>query len=105
MEQGTARHLGRGPCPSVEKVASPTFSSRIHALFQLMRWSSHAIRDALTVKRTELHHDKARDLYRIVTARQKTGTHVFVLISPDVVRHLQRWRMGNRNVFFGPGVG
>ena len=105
MEQGTARHPGRGPCASVEEIASPTFSSGIHALFQLMRWSGLAIRDALTVKRNELHHDKAKDFYRIVTARQKTGTLVSVPISPDVVRHLQSVANGKPECVFWSGSG
>lgn len=55
-------------------VADPEQRASVHALFQLMRWSGLAIRDALTLKREELRHDKAKDLYRIVTSRQKTGT-------------------------------
>jgi len=44
----------------VEEVAPWTLSSGIHALFQLMRWSGLAIRDALTLKRGELQHHKAK---------------------------------------------
>ena len=40
--------------------------------------SGLAIRDAVTLRRDEIIHDKAKKLYRIVTARQKTGTHVSV---------------------------
>ena len=53
-------------------------AARVHALFQLMRHSGLAIRDALTLERKEIQHDTRKGLYRIVTARQKTGTHVSV---------------------------
>ena len=60
----------------------------MHALFQLMRWCGLAIRDALTLKRGEMQLDKAKKLYRIVTARQKTGTHVSVPIPPEIAEEL-----------------
>ena len=62
--------------------------AKVHALLQLMRWSGLAIRDALTLRRSELHHDKAKNLYRVVTARQKTGTNVSVPIPPEIAREL-----------------
>ena len=46
------------------------------------------IRDAVTLKRAEILHDRSKKLYRIVTARQKTGTHVSVPIPPDVAAEL-----------------
>ena len=63
-----------------------------------MRWSGLAIRDALTLKRGELRHDEAKDLYRIVTARQKTGTHVSVPIPPDVAKELLAVLNGNAGI-------
>jgi len=54
----------------------PERGTRARALLQLMRHSGLAIRDALTLKRGEIIHDKTKGLYRIVTSRQKTGTHV-----------------------------
>lgn len=62
--------------------------ARIHALLQLMRWSGLAIRDAVTLKGAEIQHDKAKGVYRIVTARQKTGVHVSVPIPTDVAKEL-----------------
>jgi integrase/recombinase XerD len=65
-----------------------TAQAKVHALFQLMRWSGLAIRDALTLERYEIHQDKAKSLHRIVTARHKTGTHVSVPIPPAVAQEL-----------------
>jgi integrase/recombinase XerD len=79
--------------------------TQVHALIQLMRWSGLAIRDALTLKRSELEHDKAKKLYRIVTARQKTGTHVSVPIPEDVAEELLSVLSGNPEYVFWSGNG
>ena len=36
--------------------------------------------DALTLERSEIQWDKVKNIHRVVTARQKTGTHVSVPI-------------------------
>jgi len=59
-------------------------AARVRGLVQTMRWSGLAIRDAVALRRNEILHDKAKGFYRIVTARQKTGTHVSVPIPPEV---------------------
>lgn len=69
-------------------VADPDQRAKVHALIQLMRWSGLAIRDALTLKRSEIQFDKGKQLHRIVTARQKTGVPVSVPIPPDIAREL-----------------
>ncbi|MGA8618512.1 MAG: tyrosine-type recombinase/integrase [Candidatus Sulfotelmatobacter sp.] len=79
--------------------------SQVHALIQLMRYSGLAIRDALTLKRSEMQHDKKKGLYRIVTARQKTGTHVSVPIPPDIAQELLTVLNGNPEYVFWSGVG
>jgi integrase/recombinase XerD len=79
--------------------------SQVHALIQLMRWSGLAIRDALTLKRNEVQHDKQKKLYRIVTARQKTGTHVSVPIPEDVAEELLKVLNGNKEYVFWSGEG
>jgi integrase/recombinase XerD len=79
--------------------------AQVHALIQLMRWSGLAIRDALTLKRGELQHDKTKKLYRIVTARQKTGTHVSVPIPEDVAQELLTVLNGNPEYVFWSGQG
>lgn len=86
-------------------VSDPKQCERVHALLQLMRWSGLAIRDALTLKRGELQHDMAKNLYRIVTARQKTGTHVSVPIPPDVAQELLTVLNGNPEYVFWSGKG
>jgi site-specific recombinase XerD len=79
--------------------------ARVHALFQLMRWSGLAIRDALTLERRELEHDKRRGIHRIVTARQKTGTHVSVPIPPQVAQELLTVANDNPRYVFWSGNG
>jgi site-specific recombinase XerD len=79
--------------------------TQVHALIQLMRWSGLAIRDALTLKRAELQHDKQKGLYRIVTARQKTGTHVSVPVPPEVAKELLAVVNGNPEYVFWSGEG
>ena len=86
-------------------VAEPEQRAKVHALLQLMRWSGLAIRDALTLKCVELKHDKAKKLYRIVTARQKTGTHVSVPIPHDVAKELLTVLNGNAEYVFWSGKG
>jgi integrase/recombinase XerD len=79
--------------------------ARVHALIQLMRWSGLAIRDALTLKRSELQHDKQKKLYRVVTARQKNGNHVSVPIPNDVAQELLATLNGHPEYIFWSGKG
>lgn len=66
----------------------PETKKRLRALVQLMRWSGLAIQDAVKLRCADIVHDKAKGLYRIVTSRQKTGTHVSVPIPVDVAKEL-----------------
>jgi site-specific recombinase XerD len=77
----------------------------VHALLQLMRWSGLAIRDALTIQRSGIIHDAKKKLYRIVTSRQKTGTHVSVPIPADVAEELLTVLNGNPTYVFWSGNG
>jgi site-specific recombinase XerD len=79
--------------------------AQVHALIQLMRYSGLAIRDALTLKRSGIIEDKSKGLHRIVTARQKTGTHVSVPIPPAVARELLKVLNGNPEYVFWSGEG
>jgi integrase len=79
--------------------------ARIHALFQLMRYSGLAIRDAVTLERAEIKHDSTKGIYRVVTARQKTGTHVSVPIPKDVADELLAVANGNERYIFWTGEG
>lgn len=83
----------------------PERGPRVRALIQLMRYSGLAIRDALTLKRDEIHHDKAAGLYRIVTSRQKTGTHVSVPVPPAVAQEVLAVANGNPVYVFWSGNG
>lgn len=59
---------------------------RLRALIQVMRWSGLSVRDAWTLRRDQLAHDG--QTYSIVTARQKTGTHVSVPIPTAVAKEV-----------------
>jgi integrase/recombinase XerD len=77
----------------------------MHALVQLMRYSGLAIRDAVTLERAELHQDK-KGIFRVITNRQKTGTHVSVPIPPDVAIEILSVANGNpRYLFWNRGDG
>jgi integrase/recombinase XerD len=91
---------------ATNKVSSkPAQCARVRALFQLMRYSGLAIRDALTLERVEIQHDTKKDLHRIVTARQKTGTHVSVPIPPIVAKELMDVENDNKKYVFWSGNG
>lgn len=79
-------------------------AQKVRALVQLMRWSGLAIRDAVTLERAEIVQGKKS--YRIVTTRTKTGTHVSVVIPPDVAKEILAVANGNpRYVFWSTGNG
>jgi integrase/recombinase XerD len=59
-------------------------AGRVRALVQLMRHSGLAIRDAVTLRRSEILTDEKRKLTRVITSRQKTGTDVSVPLPPAV---------------------
>jgi integrase/recombinase XerD len=79
--------------------------ARVHALFQLMRWTGLAITDALTLERSELIHDKTKNLYRVETTRTKTKTHVSVAIPPAIAEELLAVPNDNPIFFFWSGKG
>jgi integrase/recombinase XerD len=84
-------------CP---KVFNPGTAKKVHALVRLMRHSGLAIRDAVTLERTEIHWDEKKKVHRIVTSRQKTGVHVSVPIPPDVSQELLEVLNGNDRYVF-----
>ena len=84
---------------------APGKAASVRALVQLMRWSGLAIRDAVTLRRDELVFDKAKALHRIVTSRQKTGTHVSVPIPKAVAKELRAALNGNPVYVFWTGQG
>jgi site-specific recombinase XerD len=79
---------------------------KVAALIQLMRWSGLAVFDALTLKRTEIIHDAAKDIYSVVTSRQKTGADVSVPIPPAVADQIIALpNKKNTKYFFWSGNG
>lgn len=83
-------------------------AERTYALIQLMRHSGLAIRDAVTLERDELVRDAKKGIYRVVTSRQKTGTHVSVPIPPNVATEVLSAMKLNGNpryVFWHTGNG
>jgi integrase/recombinase XerD len=80
-------------------------AARVRALIQLMRWSGLAISDSVMLRRDEIQRDKQKKLHRIVTKRQKTGTHVSVPIPPDVAAEILSVLNGNTTFVFWTGNG
>jgi len=80
---------------AVEVFGDPVRCARVRALFQLMRWSGLAVRDALTLRKDAIQHDA--EVYRVSINRQKTGTHVSVPIPPDVAEELMT--LSNEGVY------
>jgi integrase/recombinase XerD len=68
---------------AIPGAVTPAEQPRARALMKLMRFSGLSIRDALMLERSEMFLDP-RGYHRVVTARQKTGTHVSTPIPPDV---------------------
>jgi len=83
-----------------------TKANKVRALVQLMRHSGLAIRDAVTLEKDEIQRDTKKKIYRIVTNRQKTGTHVSVPIPDEVAKEILAVLNGNpRYVFWNSGTG
>lgn len=77
---------------------------KVRALVRVMRYSGLAIMDSVTLERSELQHDTKKKLFRVVTNRQKTGTHVSVPIPEDVAREALEVLNGNPKYFFWTGT-
>lgn len=75
-------------------------AKRVRALVQLMRYSGLAIRDAVTLRRSEIQWDAQKKIHRVTTARQKTGTHVSVPIPSGVAKELLAVLNGHPEYFF-----
>jgi len=91
---------------AIRKEFSGEKAKRVRALVQLMRYSGLAIRDAVTLERDEILKDSKKKLYRIVTKRTKTGTHVSVPIPDKVAKEVLSVLNGNtRYIFWSTGTG
>ncbi len=81
-------------------------AKKVHALIRTMRHTGLAIRDTVTLERSEIVWDSKKRLHRVVTSRQKTGVHVSVPIPPDVAAEILAVLKGNpRYVFWSTGTG
>lgn len=87
----------------VTRLLNPETKARLRALIQLMRYSGLAIQDAVKIRRTDIIHDKAKGIYRVVTARQKTGTHVSVPIPTEVAEEVLAVKSHNPEHVFWTG--
>ena len=65
-----------------------------------MRFTGLAIGDAVTLERDNMKWDAARQVWRVVTARAKTGVDVSVPIPPDVAQEMLAVLNGNPTYFF-----
>lgn len=85
----------------VERQFQPKTAQKVHALIQLMRHSGLAIRDSVTLERTELENSSG--VWRIRTSRQKTGTHVSVPIQTPIAIELLNVENEHPLYFFWDG--
>ncbi len=90
---------------TVPTILNGVKSQRVHALIQLMRHSALAIRDAVTLERGELVQDAKKKIYRVATARQKTGTPVSVPLPADVAKEILTVVNGSPRYVFWNGNG
>jgi integrase/recombinase XerD len=91
-----------------DEFTAGTKATRVHAIVRLMRFSGLAIRDVVTFEREELKWDSKAKIHRVVTNRQKTGTHVSVPIPPDVAAEVKAAMELNENpkyAFWNTGTG
>lgn len=77
----------------------------VRAMIQLMRHSGLAVTDASTLPRADVVYDNKRQLWRVLTSRQKTGTDISVLLSADVSEELLAVKNDNDQYFFWDGSG
>ena len=80
-------------------------ATKVRALVQLMRHSGLAIRDAVTIHRSEIQHEPKSKITRVTTSRQKTGTHVSVPLPPVIALEILGVVKDNDNPFWsGQGL-
>jgi integrase len=80
-------------------------AAKVRALIQFMRHSSLAIRDAVTVERSELSYDAKKKFYRVATARQKTGVSVSVPLPREIAGEVLAVVNDSPKYFFWNGKG
>jgi integrase/recombinase XerD len=66
---------------------------KTRVIIQLMRWSGLAVRDASTLKRSDLHF--AKGVNKIIRDRTKTGTPLYIPIPAEVAAEVKAVMNGN----------
>lgn len=90
---------------AVPKTFAGEKAQRVRAIIQLMRHSGLAIRDAVTLERSELVRDAKKKLVRVATARQKTGTSVSIPLPPAIAAEVLAVLNSNPRFVFWNGNG
>lgn len=70
-------------------------TGKTRTLIELMRWSGLAVRDASTLRRTDLCFDKEKDMYKIIRERTKTGEPLYIPIKKQLAENLLKVLNGN----------
>jgi integrase/recombinase XerD len=70
-------------------------TGKTRTIINLMRWSGLAIRDASTIRRSDLHFDKETGIHKIIRERTKTRTPLFIPIPADVAEECLAVANGN----------
>ncbi len=68
-------------------------TGKTRVLIQLMRWSGLAVRDASTLKRSDMHEENG--VHKIIRSRTKTGTPLYIPIPADVAAEVLGVMNGN----------
>ena len=82
----------------------PKEAAKVRALVRLMRHTGLALGDALKLPKGALTEDTGKKIYRVMTHRQKTGTHVSVPVPADLAAELLAVLNGNPEYFFITGT-
>jgi integrase/recombinase XerD len=82
-------------------ITDPTKAAKVQgALIRCTRFTGLAIGDAVTLEREKIKWDEPRQVWRVVTARAKTGVNVSVPIPVDVAEELLAVANGNPKYVF-----
>jgi integrase/recombinase XerD len=68
-------------------------TGKTRVLIQLMRWSGLAVRDASTLKRSDMHEENG--VHKIIRSRTKTGTPLYIPIPAHVAAEVLGVANGN----------
>jgi site-specific recombinase XerD len=85
-----------------ETTMTPQNAARIKALMQLQRWSGLSLVDAVCLSKDELKQSDGA--FRVVLARQKTGTAINNVIPTWLGEELLKVKNGNPEYFFWSGT-